>query len=189
MSQKHKSKTKESRPGEARSISSIWGKFAWKSAPKRDEEPNRPSHNDSELASSPELGSSPESSTLADPTDLCLRAEQLLIKGSKTKQIWQSYLEILREDMPQLEQNATGDRQKQLSELLDVKTKELEARRTKIEFGDYELKISNALTKIFKTILSAKDLINSAATPSPPAQLACAGVFVVLTVSSPYPMT
>ena len=179
----HKFRSKLSRPEETRPRSSLWGKLVGRSRPKQDEGPNQPPQSDSAQALNSELESILDSGDSTDPKDLCVRAEQSLNEDNKTKHMWQSYLEILEDDIPQLEKNATGDRQKQLSQLLDTKTKELEARRMKIEFGDYELKIRNTLTKIFKTILFTKDLINAA--PSPPAHLACAGVFVVISVSPP----
>jgi hypothetical protein len=178
-----KSKGKVSRPGDTRPSSPWWRRVVGRSREKQDEAPNQTSCNDSVRTPDSALESNPESVESTDPTDLCLRAELLLSNDNKTKQLWRSYLEILKDDMPQLDQSATADRPNQLSKLLDAKAKELEARRTKIEFGDYELKVRNTLIKIFKTILSAKDLINTAAKPSPPAQLACAGVFIVLTVS------
>jgi hypothetical protein len=182
----HKFRSKLSRPKETGPRSSLWGKLVGRSRPKQDEGPNQPPENDSAQALNSELESILDSGDSIDPKDLCVRAEQSLNEDNKTKHMWQSYLGILKDDIPQLEKNATGDRQKQLAQLLDAKTKELEARRTKIEFGDYELKIRNTLTKIFKTILFTKDLINFAAAPSPPAHLACAGVFVVLSVSPPF---
>jgi hypothetical protein len=102
------------------------------------------------------------------------------------RKIWQTYLEILESELgSELKASRTADRQQQLCQLLDIKTQELEDKKWKVRFGDHNVEVRDLLTGTFKNVLIAKDLINSAASASPPAAIACAGVTVVLTVSWP----
>jgi hypothetical protein len=118
--------------------------------------------------------------------NLWLRAEQMLSDDKGKRNIWQTYLEILESELrSEFKPSGSAERQKQLCQLLDVKTQELEDKKWKVRFGDHNVEVRNLLTGAFKNILIAKDLINSAASASPPAAIACAGVTVILTVSWP----
>ena len=115
-----------------------------------------------------------------------MRAEQVLSNDEKIKHIWQAYLEGLGSELG-LKVKPNGDIgwQAQVSELLDAKAKELEEKNWKVHFGDHTVEVRDLLTRTFKSILAAKDIINSAASASPPAAIACAGATVILSVRQP----
>jgi hypothetical protein len=107
----------------------------------------------------------------------------MLSKDKEKRKILKAYLEILGSELgSELKPSGSIDRQKQLCQLLDTKTQELEDKKWNVRFGDHAVEVSNLLDGAFKNVLIAKDLINSAAVASPPAAIACAGVTVVLTV-------
>jgi hypothetical protein len=112
------------------------------------------------------------------------RAEKMLIDDKKKKKIWDTYLEILESELgSELAPGETADRQQQLCLLLDNKTKELDKKQWMVQFGDHSVGVGDLFTKTFKNVLIARNIINSAASSSPPAAIACAGATVVLSVS------
>jgi hypothetical protein len=117
---------------------SLWRKLAGSSRPKQDKQQNLKSDTNSAQSSTSTLGIPLDSN---DSSDLCQKAEESLSDDHKTKHLWQTYLEILKEDLPRSNLSTAGSRTKQLSELLDAKAKELEAKRMKFELREYELKI------------------------------------------------
>jgi hypothetical protein len=156
-----------------------------KSPEARDRElKNPPSSAFNPVDSNASLKSTPNTTTCSEPTDLWERAEQILSNDQGKKEILQAYLEILESELGSgLKARGTVDRQEQLCELLDTKTRELEKRKWILEFGEYNVDFRTLLTRAFKSVLLAKDIVNSAASASPPAAIACAGVTVILTVS------
>jgi hypothetical protein len=158
-------------------------------SPKRsDGEPKNPSPKASSANSSAPLESKPDAATSSEADNLWVRAEQMLSNDKRKTKILQAYLEILESELgSELKPSGTADRQKQLCQLLDAKTQELEDKKWKVQFSDHKVEVRDLLTGAFKNILIAKDLINSAASASPPAAIACAGVTVVLTVSKASP--
>jgi len=164
---------------------------SWRSAlrfresPKRGEgEPKNPYPDVGTAGSSPPTESKPDAATSSEDDNLWMRAEQMLSGDKRKRKIWQTYLEILGSELgSELKPSTTADRQKQLCQLLDAKTQELEDKKWTVRFGDHGVEARDLLTGAFKNVLIAKDLINSAASASPPAAIACAGVTIVLTVS------
>ena len=107
----------------------------------------------------------------------------MLSKDTEKRKILQAYLEILGSELgSELKPSGSIDRQRQLCQLLDTKTQELEGKKWNVRFGDHAVEVSTLLDGAFKNVLIAKNLINSAVIASPPAAIACAGVTVVLTV-------
>jgi hypothetical protein len=110
----------------------------------------------------------------------------MLMDDSNKREIWQAHLKSLALELgSDLKPSGTEDRQNQLFQLLDAKTRELKDKKWKIRFGDHTSEVGDLLTRTSKNVLMAKDVITSAASASPPAAIACAGVTVVLTVSWP----
>jgi hypothetical protein len=177
-------------PHSENSSSTSRSESSWRSAlrfgksPKRgDGEPTNPSAKAGSAGSRAPLEPKPDAS---EADNLWVRAEQMLSNDKRKTKILQAYLEILESELgSELKLSGTADRQKQLCQLLDAKTQELEDKKWKVRFGDHNVEVRDLLTGAFKNVLIAKDLINSAARASPPAAIACAGVTVVLTVSRP----
>jgi hypothetical protein len=161
-----------------------------KSTKSHDREPKNPSPqvDPASLSTFPEYKA--DTTTPSEADNIWLRAEKTLSEDNEKKKIFQAYLEILESEFgTKLKPSGTADRQKQLCQLLDSKTQELED-KWKVRFGDHDKQIGNLLHGAFKNVLMAKDLVNSAASANPPAAIACAGVTVVLTVSiTPYQCT
>ena len=156
-----------------------------KSPEARDRElKNPPSSAFNPVDSSASLKSTPNTATCSESTDLWERAEQILSNDQGKKEILQAYLEILESELGSgLKARGTVDRQEQLCELLDAKIRELEKKKWMLQFGEYNVDFRTLLTGTFKSVLLVKDIVHSAASASPPAAIACAGVTVILTVS------
>lgn len=150
----------------------------------RDRELKNPPSAFNPVDSSASLKSTPNTTTCSEPTDLWERAEQILSNDQGKKEILQVYLEILESELGSgLKARGTVDRQEQLCELLDAKTRELEKNKWMLQFGEYNVDFRTLLTGAFKSVLLVKDIVHSAASANPPAAIACAGVTVILTVS------
>jgi hypothetical protein len=177
-------------PHSENSSSTSRSESPWRSAlrfgksPKRsDGEPKDPSPKAGSADSSAPLESKPDAATSSEADNLWVRAEQILSNDKRKREILQAYLGILESQLgSELKPSGTADRQKQLCQLLDAKTQELENKKWKVRFGDHNVEVRDLLTGAFKNVLIAKDLIHSAASASPPAAIACAGVTIVLTV-------
>ncbi|KIW69667.1 hypothetical protein PV04_05531 [Phialophora macrospora] len=115
--------------------------------------------------------------------NLWARAEEALKCDPVKKKLFEDYLEILGQRLDSKLDPADGhDRHKQLCQLIDVETRELEDKKWKFQVGDYTRGVAELFQRSFKAILSVKDLINTAATSCPPAALACAGATMILTI-------
>ena len=138
---------------------------------------------------SPEVGSADskpdaDAATSIEADSIWVRAEKKLTNDEKKKELFQAYLGILESQLGwKLKAGGTADRQKQLCQLLNDKTKELEDKKWKVRFGDHKVDVSDKLARAFQNVLIAKDLIISASSTSPPAAIACIGVTLLLTVS------
>jgi hypothetical protein len=180
-------------PQSENSSSALRSETSWRSAfrlgksPKRgDGEPKNPSPEVGLTGSSPSLESKPDAAISSEADNIWVRAEQMLSNDKRKREIFQAYLEILESELGSgLKPSGTADRQKQLCQLLDAKTQELEDKKWKVRFGDHNVEVRDLLTGAFKNVLTANQLIKSAASASAPAAIACAGVTVVLTVSWP----
>lgn len=157
-----------------------------KSLKRGDGEPKNPSPKAGSAGLAGSSAPKPDVATSSEANNPWVRAEQMLSNDKGKTEILQAYLEILESELgSKLKPSGTADRQEQLCQLLDAKTQELEDKKWKVRFGDHNAGVRDLLTGAFKNVLIAKDLINSAASASPPAAIACAGVTVVLTVNSP----
>jgi hypothetical protein len=117
------------------------------------------------------------------PDSLWETAQQILINDKDKKKIWNTYLEYLKSEQGlDLKYEEVVNPQRRLCTILDAKKRELENGKLKIRFGDHSFGVQEALIMTAKHIIKAKDLINAAASASPPAGIACARVFVILTV-------
>lgn len=125
-----------------------------------------------------------------DVDNLWLRAEQSLLQDKSKCKLWNTYLEILESELEsKLEPSGSPESQQQLSELIEKKTHELESAQWKVRLGEMDLNIRNTISRILKNILLAKDITNGISNASPPAAIACAGAFVVITVCKLFVVT
>ncbi|KAJ3954744.1 hypothetical protein N0V92_008734, partial [Colletotrichum tropicale] len=69
----------------------------------------------------------------------------------------------------------------QAAKLLNAKAEELKNRKMTVGSGKHAVDIEPHFNNVAKHIITAKDLINSAAGADPHASVACAGVVVILT--------
>lgn len=108
------------------------------------------------------------------PTDnLWLRAEADLKNDPLKKEMFIDYLEILGQQLDsKLMPENDDERHKQFCKLVDIRTRELEDKKYKVQVGDYTREIGDLFQRSLKAILSVKDLINTAASSCPPASLA-----------------
>ncbi|KAI9666582.1 MAG: hypothetical protein M1821_004518 [Bathelium mastoideum] len=114
--------------------------------------------------------------------NLWTRAEQTLNKDEKKRKLLETSFKILGEELGSgLDISTSIERHQQLCQLTNAANERLEAKKWKILIGDRSFKAAD-MQKAFKSILTLKDLVNSAASASPPAAIACAGATVVFTL-------
>jgi hypothetical protein len=111
-----------------------------------------------------------------------LKGEQKLRDDPDKKSLLKKYNEILGVELDvDLDSLEPDDRHKKLIQVLEKKVEELDAKKITLLLGctpGFEKSLKN----IFQNLLGAKDLISAAASASPPASIACAGVAVIFTV-------
>ncbi|KAH0551420.1 hypothetical protein GP486_007365 [Trichoglossum hirsutum] len=131
------------------------------------------------------------SSSSSSSSSLWTRAEQKLGDDERTKHIWKAYLEGLESELGSGGIRPSGDVvgwQAQVYELLDAKTKELEEKSWKVHFGDHTVEVRELLTRTFRNVLAAKEIIVGSAgggvgaSSLLPAARACAGAAVILSL-------
>ncbi|KAF7182640.1 hypothetical protein CNMCM7691_002301 [Aspergillus felis] len=109
-----------------------------------------------------------------------MKAELLLKKDEKTSKILAAATEILEADFHfQVPSNALIARD-QICSFLDAQARKLEEKKWVVTLGGHSVAVEERLTRTFRNVLMVKDVINTAATASPPAAVACAGVMVGL---------
>ena len=119
-----------------------------------------------------------------DGTNIWMKAEERLKQDKKKREILDAYQKILKAEFgAKFNPSDSTGRQKQLCQLLETKVQDLKEHKLAVRLGGHTLDVEKQLNSVFKSILIAKDLINTAAYASPPAAMACAGVAVILTVS------
>ena len=112
-----------------------------------------------------------------------LKAEEQLKEERGKRALLEKYDEILGLELGiDLKSLEPTDHHKQLVQLLEKKVQELESKKITVLLGCTP-GFEERLKDIFQNVLTAKDLISAAASASPPASIACAGVTVILTVS------
>ncbi|KAE8143474.1 hypothetical protein BDV38DRAFT_277493 [Aspergillus pseudotamarii] len=103
------------------------------------------------------------------PNDLWVRAEQKLRQNRELDKILTNSATILESDYGVKLQPGATSHHKRLSDLL-------EERKWVIHLGNHSVGVGEQIANISKNVLALKDLITPAASLSPPASLACAGI-------------
>jgi hypothetical protein len=114
-----------------------------------------------------------------------LKGEQKLRDDTANTPLLKKYNEILGSELDigiDLESLEPAVRNTVLEQVLKRKIQELEAKKLTILLGCTP-GFEKGLKDVFQNLLRAKDLISGAASASPPASIACAGIAVILTVS------
>ncbi|PWY64728.1 hypothetical protein BO94DRAFT_629342 [Aspergillus sclerotioniger CBS 115572] len=112
--------------------------------------------------------------------DLWAKAEGRLKEDEKMRKILAASQTILETDFGLDIQPGSTIGLEGLCEFLDAKTHHLEERKWVIQLGGHSLQVRDQLTRVFRNVLTFKDIISTAASLSPPAAIACAGLTVVL---------
>ena len=114
-----------------------------------------------------------------------LKGEKKLRDDSANMALLKKYNEILGSEFDidiNLESLEPAVRHTLLEQVLERKIQDLEAKKLTILLGCTP-GFEKGLKDVFQNLLRAKDLISGAASASPPASIACAGIAVILTVS------
>ncbi|KAI9044697.1 uncharacterized protein KD926_011667 [Aspergillus affinis] len=118
------------------------------------------------------------------PSNLWQRAEQQLWDNPDKQRLLQATYEALSSELGgELQPIGSSSRQAQLNELFQRRADALEKEKWRIQFGDHEVLVQDLVTSTFDKMLMVKDLVSTAASASPPAALACAGLSVVFTLA------
>lgn len=72
----------------------------------------------------------------------------------------------------------------QLCNFLGAQARELEEKKWMIKLGEHSIEVQELLKRTFQNILKLKEVVNTAASASAPAAMACAGVIFSLQVRS-----
>ncbi|KAL6228936.1 hypothetical protein BDW75DRAFT_235566 [Aspergillus navahoensis] len=110
------------------------------------------------------------------PSDLWVRAEQTLRHNSEVDKILTASAEILESNYGLKLQPRDTSHHKQLCDFLEAKAIQVEEKKWVIHLGNHSITVRDQLTKVFKNVLAIKDIISTAASSSPPASLAFAGI-------------
>jgi hypothetical protein len=110
------------------------------------------------------------------PSDLWVRAEQTLRHNSEVDKILTASAEILESNYGLKLQPRDTSHHEQLCDFLEAKAIQVEEKKWVIHLGNHSITVRDQLTKVFKNVLAIKDIISTAASSSPPASLACAGI-------------
>jgi hypothetical protein len=110
---------------------------------------------------------------IAESASLWERAEQALRENPEKRKILDEYHVVVRREMGSQIQPG-----RELSKLLSVKVQNLKDSAWKIE----TLEIRKIFIATAETLLKLQTLVTTSTTASPPATIACAGVFCALTV-------
>jgi hypothetical protein len=117
------------------------------------------------------------------PSDLWVKAEQTLRHNSELDKILTASAEILESNYGLKLQPRDTSHQEQLCDFLEAKAIQVEMKKWVIHLGNHSITVRGQLTRVFKNVLAIKDIINAAASSSPPASLACAGITACFAVS------
>lgn len=113
--------------------------------------------------------------------DLWMRAEWRLMQNETTNKILTASAEILENHLG-LNVQTDGITDRELCGFLETKNRELEGKKWVVQFGGHKMGVEEQLTRAFRNVLMVKDVFTTAASASPPAAIACAGVTVGLLV-------
>ncbi|KJK66021.1 ANK ankyrin repeat protein [Aspergillus parasiticus SU-1] len=103
------------------------------------------------------------------PNDLWSRAERKLKENSELDKVLTESAKILESDCGLKLRPGDTSHHERLRDLL-------EERKWVIKLGNRNVGIGDQITNISKNVLAIKDIVNPAASASPPASLACAGI-------------
>jgi hypothetical protein len=117
------------------------------------------------------------------PSDLWVRAEQTLRHNSELDKILTASAEILETNYGLTVHPGDTSHHEQLCDFLEAKAIQVEEKKWVIHLGNHSITVRDQLTTVFKNVLAIKDIINTAASASPPASLACAGITACFAVS------
>ena len=104
-------------------------------------------------------------------------AETQLRQDKKKNELLDAYYEILESKLEGLDRSSTPQKLKQISSFIESESKRFQDTS---KLGTF----SSVLKKAVDCILRAEKIISAAAQPCLPASIACAGVMLVLSVSS-----
>lgn len=125
-----------------------------------------------------------ETITSSEPESLWAKAEQRLAQDEKMSRILKEATEIVEESGLKAGSHGTADHQ-QLRSFLNTKVDEMEEKKWMVRVDDHYIGVRDQLTRLIRNILVLKDVVNTAASASPPAAIVCAGMTVSLLVSAP----
>jgi hypothetical protein len=117
------------------------------------------------------------------PNDLWVRAEQTLRHNTELDKILTASMEILESSYGLKLQLGDRSHHKQLCDFLEDKAIQVEEKKWVIHLENHNITVRDQLVKVFKNVLAIKDIVNTAASASPPASLACAGITACFAVS------
>ncbi|KAL3439882.1 ankyrin repeat protein [Aspergillus insuetus] len=128
-----------------------------------------------------EASAVPKTTTSKESFDPWLEAQQLLRKDRTLNKIWEESMHILRSHLGlKYDDNAGGPRLNNLRTFLDLTTQRLDDKKWTVQDDIGQSDTRGRLTKVCQNVLLIKDVINMAASASPPAAIACAGITVGL---------
>ncbi|KAJ5080904.1 hypothetical protein N7456_013614 [Penicillium angulare] len=141
--------------------------------------PEEPAHPESHRSSSPSSELTGPESSRPENDDIWVQADKSLRENTKTAEVLENAARILQES-GLIFAEESAQKHLQLCNFLNEKSRTLEDRKWVV--GEWKPASRIKLTKIFQNILMVKDIITSAASASPPAAIACAGLIVALTL-------
>ncbi|PYI16076.1 hypothetical protein BO99DRAFT_341110, partial [Aspergillus violaceofuscus CBS 115571] len=122
----------------------------------------------------------------SQPNDLWTLAEQKLKQNPELAEVLSESISILGFENSHDVQHGDPSYHKQLCNFLNAKAAEVEAeteaKKWVVRLGDHSIVVRDQLNKVFKNILAVKEVVSTAASASPPASIACAGVMVCFTM-------
>ena len=160
------------------SLRPIWRRLKRSPSRKRDPSPKAQTTNKSDTQPATPVPNGPVK-TLPQADDLWIKAEKDLRDDPQQRKFLDNAANVL--EQRGLKIGTSGSRShQQLCSFLEEKSRALEDKKWMV--GDHEFASKAQLVKIFQHVLMVKDIVNTAASISPPAAIACAGLTVTLTV-------
>ncbi|KAJ6028545.1 hypothetical protein N7540_004121 [Penicillium herquei] len=156
-------------------------RLPFRASTKRKARPNLSSTEKKDDQQKTSVSTLPKPSSVPTPTvtreNLWERAEKKLKSDKKKEELLQEATKIL-DDWGLDIQLSGGEGYKKLCRFLEDRSTELKEKQWMI--GDQNISVQDQVTKVMRNILVVKDVINTAASSSPPAAIACAAVTVSL---------
>lgn len=156
----------------------IWQRLKGSSSRKRDPSLKAQKANKSNDRPATPVPNDPKN-TLSHTDDIWIEAEKYLRVDPQQGRLLDSAANVLEQTGLKIGADDPLSHQ-QLCSFLENKSQILEEKKWMV--GDHEVASKAQLVKIFQRVLMVKDIVNTAASISPPAAIACAGLTVTLTV-------